>query len=216
VGKIKKQSKEQIAKRKLKILQRSLERSKTPLVAEAHLIPDIDNPNQNVMVAHLPHSPRLNAQIKGAREAAAIRFSRDYEAREASLSSMPFDPRVDSSLTVANGSRAAEAEARLKLLRNKIGERNFEVCEAVVIYNTKAEHIRLLGGREHRVVSHDIEVALNELVGFYDPDKMKKDRTWLAFKKVKERGDAEIRRMEHDLNWPTNNKKPPKAKRSVR
>jgi hypothetical protein len=164
------------------------------------IIPDPDSPRQNVMVTTLPHSfRRVKLQIH--QEPAAERFVADWEsAGYSGLSSPGFDPKVDSSAKETMGHmRAAEAQKRLKMAEVQIGQRNYDICVGVLINNANASRIHALGGRDHRTVSHDIDVALNALAGFYDPVRLERDPTWRAFQQVIEAGKAVIKKLEDDV-----------------
>lgn len=163
------------------------------------VIPDPDSPRQNVMVTALPHSFR-QVKMKLHQEPAAERFVADWEsAGYNGLSSQSFDPKVDSSAKQTAGHmRAAEAQHRLKMAEEQIGKRNYEICVGVLILNTNATQIHALGGRDHRTVSHDIDVALNALAGFYDPVRLERDPTWKAFQKIIAAGKAVIQQGEEE------------------
>lgn len=151
-------------------------------------IPDPDQPMQNVMVTMRSHSLR-RVKLQIHQEPGAERFLRDWEAANyAGLSSMGFDPRVDSSPKPSTEHRAAEADARLKMAMKEIGRRNWDICVGVLILNLNPTKIHALGGRDHRSVSHDIDVAMNALAAFYDPVRLNRDPTWKAFRKIFETG----------------------------
>lgn len=158
-------------------------------------IPDVDHPNQNVMVTTLPHAFRRLKQIKVQHQPAAERFVSDWEnAGYSGLRSPGFDPRVDSSAVAHEGHlRAVEAQKRLAMVARYIGERNYDICTGVLIFNMNPTKAHAMGGRDHRSVNHDIEVALNALAAFYDPDRLARDPTWRAFKRVIEAGLDVIR-----------------------
>jgi hypothetical protein len=166
------------------------------------IIPDLDNPRQNVLVTALPHSfRRMKRKLETHQQPAAERFLADWEAASyTGLSSMPFDPRVDSSPKIESGHlRATEAQHRLKMAKAHIGERNYDICVGVLILNRSAGDIHSLGGRDHRSVSSDIDVALNALTGFYDPVRLSRDPTWRAFQKAIEIGLGVIRQGEEEV-----------------
>ncbi len=154
------------------------------------IIPDNESPNQNVLVSTMPHSFRRVKQLKVHHEPAAERFVRDWEmAGYSGLSSPGFDPRVDTSAKAHAGHlRATEAQKRLMMVQGHIGQRNFDICKGVLILNLSVSHVHALGGRAHRSVSNDIEVALNALAGFYDPVRLDRDPTWRAFQRALEVG----------------------------
>ena len=165
-------------------------------------IPDLDNPRQDVMVTALAHSfRRMKKKLEIHQQPAAERFLADWEsAGYSGLSSLGFNPRVDSSAKPASGHlRAAEAQTRLKMAEAQIGKRNYDICVGVVILNYSATQIHAMGGRQHRIVSNDIDVALNALVGFYDPVRLARDPTWRAFRKAIEAGLGIIRQGEEEV-----------------
>ena len=163
-------------------------------------IPDLENPRQNVVVTSLPHSFR-RAKLQIHQEPAAERFVADWEAAGFSgLRSQGFEPKVDSSARQTVGAmRPAEARARIKLARERIGARNFDICVGVLIYNLNPSRVHALGGRDNRSVSNDIDVALNALAGFYDPVRLEKDPTWKAFQKVIVDGQRVIAQLEDEV-----------------
>lgn len=163
------------------------------------IIPDPDSPRQNVMVTTMPHSFR-RVKLQLHQELAAGRFVSDWEsAGYSGLSSQGFDPKVDSSAKQTLGHlRAAEAQKRLKMAETQIGQRNYDICVGVLVLNLNSTRIHSIGGRDHRTVSHDIDVALNALAGFYDPVRLQRDPTWKAFKKVIEAGLAVIAQGEEE------------------
>lgn len=163
------------------------------------VIPDPDSPRQNVMVSTMPHSFR-RVKMQLHQEAAAERFVSDWEsAGYSGLSSQGFDPKVDSSAKQTAGHmRAAEAQRRLLMAEKEIGKRNYDICVGVLIKNTNPSQIHALGGRDHRSVSHDIDVALNALAGFYDPIRLERDPTWKAFQKIIAAGKAVIEQGEEE------------------
>jgi hypothetical protein len=181
------------------------------------VIPDPDSPNQNVMVSTLSHSLR-RVKLKLHQEHGAEKFLADYEASTYSgLSSMGFDPRVDSSSKQTEGYvRAAEAQKRLNMAKAQIGERNYEIVFGVLILNINATKAHKAGARQHTIVQNDIDVAMNALSGFYDPARLERDPTWKAFKKIIDDGLAVIRAGVRDLNDPSIGRDRPKARRSVR
>lgn len=164
------------------------------------VLTDPDSPNQDVLVSTMPHSFRRIKQLKIHHEPAAERFVRDWEtAGYSGLASPGFDPRVDTSPKAHAGHlRATEAQKRLTMVEREIGARNYDICKAVLLRNANPSLIHQLGGRDHRSVSHDIEVALNALAGFYDPERLARDPTWRAFKMVLESGNAVIRQGEEE------------------
>jgi hypothetical protein len=165
-------------------------------------IPDLDNPRQDVMVTALAHSfRRMKNKMQVHQQPAAERFLADWEsAGYSGLSSMGFDPRVDSSAKPTSGHlRAAEAQTRLKMAEAQIGTRNYDICTGVLILNYTASQIHAMGGRQHRIVSNDIDVALNALAGFYDPIRLARDPTWRAFQRAIEAGLGVIRQGEEEV-----------------
>ncbi|WBU27554.1 hypothetical protein OOZ54_12700 [Rhodopseudomonas palustris] len=164
------------------------------------VIPDPDHPNQNVLVTTLQHSFRRVKQLRAPHQPAAERFVRDWEAAFYSgLRSPGFDPRVDASARAHAGHlRAVEAQKRLNSVQRYIGERNYDICVGVLIMAQTAAKIHALGGRDHRSVNHDIDVALNALTEFYDPARLARDPTWRAFKKVIEAGAKVIGQGEEE------------------
>lgn len=165
------------------------------------IIPDNENPNQNVIIATMPHSLRRVKQLKVHHEPAAEKFLRDWEmAGYTGLSSPGFDPRVDTSAKATAGHlRAAEAQKRLLMVEAHIGLRNFEICKGVLIFNITPTVAHRMGGRDHRSISNDIEVALNALTGFYDPVRLDRDPTWRAFQRVLEIGLGVIAQGEEEV-----------------
>jgi hypothetical protein len=149
------------------------------------VITDPDRPNQNVVVTARPHALR-RVKLQLHQEPAAERFISDWEkAGYTGLSSMGFDPKVDSS-SQGGGDHlhAASAQARLKAVEKEIGERNYEICLAVLVFGQSATSIHRAGGRDHRSVSHDIDVALNALSNVYAPERQSRDPTWLALQRI--------------------------------
>jgi hypothetical protein len=181
------------------------------------VIPDPDSPNQNVMVSTLPHSLR-RMKLKLHQEQGAEKFLADHEAAVYSgLSSMGFDPRVDSSPKQTAGYvRAAEAQTRLRLAEKELGRRNWVIVRGVLLYNWNATKAHAAGARQHVIVQNDIDVALNALATFYDPVRMQRDPTWDAFERMVEAGKAVIVEAERQLNDPASMRSRPKARRSVR
>ncbi len=190
-----------LSKKKKKEAQRQAERDRVARGEFKEVIPDLDNPKQNVVVTALAHSfRRMKRKLATHQQAAAERFLLDWEAAEYSgLSSLGFDPRVDSSPTSSTGlPRAAEARARLQMAKKHIGQRNYDICIGVLIFNRSASDIHALGGRDHRTVNNDIDIALNALSGFYDPVRLARDPTWRAFQKVIEIGLGVIEQGEEE------------------
>jgi hypothetical protein len=189
-----------LSKKEKKAVEKKAEAERLERGERREVIPDLENPRQNVVVTSLPHSFR-RAKLQIHQEPAAEKFVSDWESAGFSgLRSQGFDPKVDSSAKLSSGHmRAAEAQARIKLARDQIGQRNFDICIGVLIHNLNPSKVHALGGRDNRSVSSDIEVALNALAGFYDPVRLEKDPTWKAFRKVLEAGQSVIAQLEDEV-----------------
>lgn len=164
------------------------------------ILTDPDNPSQNVMVTAMAHSLR-RVKLKLHQESGAERFLSDWEsAMYAGLSSMGFDPRVDSSPKPDAGrNHAVEAQLRLSLCEKELGRRNWKIICGVLLLNWNASKAHAAGARQHVIVQSDIDVALNALAGFYDPGNLKRDPTWEAFERMWADAEAVIKQGKDEV-----------------
>lgn len=158
-----------------------------------HIIPDPDHPRQNVMVdsvrsAHVnlgEGRKRKDSPEHKLRVAAADRFRRDFDlATFHGSRGMTLQDKVDGG---GGGSHshtlALEARSRLNGIKQKLGERQFEILLARVGAEATSEDMHKHGGQDHRSNNIELEVALNALVRIYEGAEIV-DRTWAAAKKI--------------------------------
>ena len=122
------------------------------------MLPDPDNPRQNVVVTSLPHSFR-RAKLQIDQEPAAEHFVGDWEAAGYSgLSSQGFDPhskfRLPSRRWVICVPPRRSAGSNWR--REKIKPRNFDICVGVLHEDLNPSRVHALGGRDNRSISNDI------------------------------------------------------------
>lgn len=111
-----------------------------------------------------------------AQVAAAERFGRDFELAEFSgLRCKGFEPGVDGSKSHSVHLAQQDARIRLSQVKTALGERDYALVVAVIL-GFSVRTIHAAGGEQHKVVSDEIKVAFNKLVGFYG-GKPRKDRT---------------------------------------
>jgi hypothetical protein len=112
--------------------------------------------------------------------AAAERLSADWSSAYRGLRAQVYEPAVDGGRP-PHGPHLAQvaAQARLAACKQYLGARAYDVAVAVAIYGATARDIHALGGKEHRTVKSDMDVAFNELDAFYS-NARRKDRTWTA------------------------------------
>jgi hypothetical protein len=112
--------------------------------------------------------------------AAAERLAADWSSAYRGLRAQVYEPAVDGGRP-PHGPHLAQvaAQARLAACKQYLGARAYDVAVAVAIYGATAREIHALGGKEHRTVKSDMDVAFNELDSFYS-NARRKDRTWTA------------------------------------
>lgn len=131
--------------------------------------------------------------------AAAERFGRDWEGAYRTLRGQGFEPGVD-----GGGARHAmhftqvDAQTRLAACREYLGTRAYQIVVAVVVYGATARQVHKLGGKEHRTVKSDMDVAFNDLAAFYTGTR-RKDRTWDAIERFNEERAALIEAAEREV-----------------
>jgi hypothetical protein len=123
--------------------------------------------------------------------AAAERLAADWQSAYRALRAQTYEPAVDGGRP-PHGPHLAQvsAQARLAACKQYLGQRAYDVAVAVAIYGATAREIHALGGKEHRTVKSDMDVAFNELDAFYT-NARRKDRTWTAVEEFI-RGRAEM------------------------
>ncbi len=107
---------------------------------------------------------------------AAADFERDWNMAFRSLRSRGFEPAVDGG---GHGSREhlarVEAQRRLRALEERLGERDWIILKAVVLYGAGPAEAHRRGAPQHVVVSHGIKRVLNRVAGFYRPGACHRD-----------------------------------------
>lgn len=123
--------------------------------------------------------------------AAAERLASDWQSAYRALRAQTYEPAVDGGRP-PHGAHLAQvaAQARLAACKQYLGQRAYDIAVAVAIYGATAREIHALGGREHRTVKSDMDVAFNDLDAFYT-NARRKDRTWSAVEEFI-RGRAEM------------------------
>ncbi len=114
------------------------------------------------------------------------RFIRDYEACGSDLRSRGFD--------IGSGGGGlpfpvvkVDAAKRLVELQKFLGNGEFDLVVAVVIYGATATELHAHGGEEHAVIRREIKDAVDRMAGFYTPGRTMRKRTWdAAIRKVQE------------------------------
>lgn len=101
---------------------------------------------------------------------AAADFERDWNMAFRSLRSRGFEPAVDGG---GHGSREhlarVEAQRRLRALEERLGERDWIILKAVVLYGAGPAEAHKRGAPQHVVVSHEIKRVLNRVAAYYRP-----------------------------------------------
>ncbi|MDB5600795.1 MAG: hypothetical protein JWN71_2839 [Xanthobacteraceae bacterium] len=112
--------------------------------------------------------------------AAAERLAAEWQSAYRALRAQTYEPAVDGGRP-PHGPHLAQvsAQARLAACKQYLGQRAYDIAVAVAIYGATAREIHALGGKEHRTVKSDMDVAFNELDAFYTNTR-RKDRTWTA------------------------------------
>lgn len=131
--------------------------------------------------------------------AAAERFGRDWEAAYRTIRAAGLEFGVD-------GGRAphrmhhsqVDAQTRLRACEAQLGRRLYAIVVAVVIHGATSREIHAMGGKDHRSVKSDMDVAFNELDAFYHGSRPK-DRTWEAFDRFNAERSAMIERAEREV-----------------
>lgn len=107
---------------------------------------------------------------------AADDFERDWNAAFRGLSSRGFEPAVDGG---GHGSREhlvrVEAQGRLRRLEAHLGDRDWIILKAVVLFGAGPAEAHRRGGPQHVIVSHEIKRVLNRVAGFYRPGARHRD-----------------------------------------
>ena len=129
---------------------------------------------------------------------AAADFERDWNMAFRSLRSRGFEPAVDGG---GHGSREhlarVEAQRRLRQLEERLGERDWIILKAVVLYGAGPAEAHKRGAPQHVVVSHEIKRVLNRVAGFYRPGIARNDKLLDVFALI-------VREAESGENWPRN------------
>lgn len=131
--------------------------------------------------------------------AAAERFGRDWEAAYRTLKGQGYEASVDGSRS-RHGAHftQVDAQTRLDAAREYLGKRSYDIAVAVVIHGGTAREIHAMGGKEHRTVKSDMDVAFNDLDAFYHGSR-RKDRTWEAFERFNAERAAMIEKAEREV-----------------
>lgn len=130
---------------------------------------------------------------------AAERFARDWEGAYPSLRGHGFEPGVDGG-GGRHGRHGAQvaAQARLQECQRYVGARGFAIIRAVVVHGATAREIHAMGGKEHRTVKSDMDVAFNSLDAFYTGSRTK-DRTWQAIEEFNRVRSEMIEQAEREV-----------------
>jgi hypothetical protein len=122
--------------------------------------------------------------------AAAAQFERDWECAYRGLKAQSFEPGVDGGKTMHNAHVSqVHAQNKLGMCKMALGIRSWNLVVAVVVYGASSRKITELGGKDHRTVKSDMDVAFNDLDAFYTGNRTK-DRTWNAVEEfIRERSE---------------------------
>lgn len=118
---------------------------------------------------------------------AAADFERDWNMAFRSLRSRGFEPAVDGG---GHGSREhlarVEAQRRLRALEERLGQRDWIILKAVVLYGAGPAEAHRRGAPQHVVVSYEIKRILTEVSVYYRPEIKTYDAMLEAFAKIVE------------------------------
>jgi hypothetical protein len=131
--------------------------------------------------------------------AAAERFEIDWTMAYRTLKGQGYEASVDGARSMHKVHFSqVDAQSRLDAARQYLGKRSYDVVVAVVIYGATAREIHAMGGKEHRTVKSDMDVAFNDLDAFYTGNR-RKDRTWDAVDRFNAERAAMIERAEREV-----------------
>lgn len=130
---------------------------------------------------------------------AAERFGRDWEAAYRTLKGQGYEAIVDGARS-RHGAHFSQvdAQARLESAREYLGKRSYDIVVAVVVHGATCREIHAMGGKEHRTVKSDMDVAFNDLNAFYTGTR-RKDRTWDAIERFNAERAAMIEQAEREV-----------------
>jgi hypothetical protein len=118
----------------------------------------------------------LRSGLDEQQRRAAQDFERDWNAAYRTLRCRGFDPAVDGG---GAGSREhlarVEAQGRLRRLEAKLGERDWVILKATVLYGTGPREAHQRGAPQHVIVAHEIKRVLNLVAAFYRPGCLRRD-----------------------------------------
>lgn len=130
---------------------------------------------------------------------AAERFGRDWEAAYRTLKGQGYEASVDGARGVHRAHFSqVDAQSRLQACEAYLGKRSFDIVRAVVVHGATAREIHAMGGKEHRTVKSDMDVAFNDLDAFYTGTR-RKDRTWDAIERFNAERAAMIEMAEREV-----------------
>ncbi len=117
---------------------------------------------------------------------AAERFMRDWESAYSKLRCRGFEPGVDGGGSHNEHLSQVESQRRLERARKHVGERNWIIVKAVLVYQATGRQLNEIGGAvraDKGSLNHDIAVAFNSLSEFYSGQPRGRDPVWRAFEK---------------------------------
>lgn len=130
--------------------------------------------------------------------AAAERFQADWEAAYNALRAQMLEPGVDGSRGM-HGPQMVRLEAQHRLTRCQayIGARTYDFVVAVAVHGATIQGISKISGRHHRVIRTNIDLAFEDLAGFYAGER-RKDKTWLVVEQMILDRTAQITKAERE------------------
>lgn len=130
---------------------------------------------------------------------AAERFGRDWESAYRTIRAAGLEGGVDGCTPLHRRHYSqVDAFSRLRACQEYLGRRSFEIVRAVVIHGATAREIHAWGGKDHRSVKSDMDVAFNDLDAFYTGTR-RKDRTWDAIERFNAERAAMIEQAEREV-----------------
>ncbi|WP_454629587.1 hypothetical protein [Bradyrhizobium cenepequi] len=165
-------------------------------------IPDLEHPNQDVMVTTKAHSLRRKSLVRTHHLPGVEAFLRDLEAVQGGIRAASLRDKIDRSGVPNMIPGAIPAAQRIELCETRLGPTHWNWACGYLLFDMTPTEVHRRGGSQHTTASAKIGDALDALCDFYDPNFLRQNRDLNILKDVVSRGMEVILQGERLLNWP--------------
>ncbi|TAI67604.1 hypothetical protein [Bradyrhizobium sp. Leo170] len=194
-------------KRQVKEEKRQEEAARLARGERFESIPDLEHPNQDVLVTTKAHSLRRKSLVRTHHVPGVEAFLRDIEAVQGGIRAASLGDKIDRSGVPNIIPSAIPAAQRIELCETRLGQSHWYWACGYLLFDMTPTEVHRRGGSQHTTASAKIADALDALCDFYDPNFLRQNRDLNILKDVVSRGMEVILQGERLLNWPHQQKR---------